>query len=388
MASFFSAADVKAATFTWQPQSNAQSKDWSRGDSWVGGLAPSVNSALNDFVFASPQYKLANNMQADYTVGGISFATGAGAYTISSTAGRTLTLGAGGFLNNSVLNQTISIETLRLNANQSWNAASGALTFAGTSLNLNGFNLDLSGGNNISIANAISGAGNINKTGSGTLALTGSSLSYSGVTTVSSGTLAVNGSFGGASSSTVIANSGYLRGTGTMGGSVHLQSGSRISAGNSVGQLTTGSQIWDGGSIMTFEVSQAGGTEGAGWDKLLINGGLTINANAGSRFVIDVSSLTLGGIQGNVGDFDNSQSYSWRFVETTGGISGFSESAFDIQTGNFANDTGLGDFNIVADANNLYLTFTPVPEPSTIAMGVLGGVMVFGSMLRRRMKKK
>ncbi|MFN7141225.1 MAG: autotransporter-associated beta strand repeat-containing protein, partial [Limisphaerales bacterium] len=317
------------------------------------------------------------NVNTTPTVNSILFDS-AVSYTIEGNA---ITIGAGGITNRSFLNNTINSDLI-LNANQTWHANNGSLTFGGLGLNLNSHTLNLAGAQNFSFANAISGAGGLTKSGSGILSLNGES-TYAGPTTISAGTLSVNNTAGSATGSGAVSigNTARLTGSGIIGGAVTLQGGSTILPGVGVGQLTTGNQIWNGGSVMKLEINQANGVEGTslGWDKLYVNGSLTLSPLA--SYTIDLTSV------GALADFDNSQTYSWRFVETTGGITGFSESSFNVQLGNFANDTGLGDFNIFSDGNSLYLNFTPVPEPSTIALGVLGGAMVFGSMLRRRMKK-
>ncbi|MBA4149680.1 MAG: autotransporter-associated beta strand repeat-containing protein [Verrucomicrobia bacterium] len=384
LASFFAAPSAKAETFTWAPTSNGGQKNWNTAGIWGTGVTVPLNSAANDLVFAG-NFKLDNIMQADYTVGGISFATGASAFTLSGDG--TLTLMGGGFANNSVLNQTVAIANMILGADQAWNAGSGDLTFSGTSLNLNGSALSFSGNNNFAIANAISGSGSINKTGAGNLSLTGDNSSYTGTTTVSAGTLAVNNLTGSATGSgaVTIASGAHLTGGGTITGPVTMQGGGTLSAGNAgTGQITVGDLTLASGSTIVVQVRDINGTAGVGWDRIVAD---SFTLSGGTPVVIDVSSLALDGSQGSLAGFDSALGYSWEIVSTSGGIFNFSPSAFDIQLGNFANDTGLGDFNILEQGNSLFLTFTPVPEPSTIAMGVLGSVMVFGSMLRRRKKK-
>src|SRR6185295_5828219 len=89
-------------------------------------------------------------------------------------------------------------------------------------------------------------------------------------------------------------------------------------------------------------------TEGAdpGWDLINVTGGLTINANSGNKFNIDITSLTLADAAGNVHDFDNTQSYTWRILKTTTGITGFDPAAFNLNTGNFSNPLGTGVFKL------------------------------------------
>ena len=71
-------------------------------------------------------------MDANWNVRSITFDSGASAFTLISIAGggKTLTLQAG-ITNDSTALQTINITTV-LGAAQTWNAASGNLSFGGT----------------------------------------------------------------------------------------------------------------------------------------------------------------------------------------------------------------------------------------------------------------
>ena len=82
----------------------------------------------------------------------------------------------------------VTINTyLAIPTNQTWNAASGNLTFTGNITNVDATNmLTFSGGYNSSISGVISGTGGITKLGTGTNFLSGTNI-YSGPTTVSAG---------------------------------------------------------------------------------------------------------------------------------------------------------------------------------------------------------
>ena len=371
---------------TWDGGANGGNANWGTAANWSPDGVPTATGTAN--ILFSGATKPNVNVNVAANVNSITFNPGV-SYTLS---GGSLTLQSGGIIN-SALNNAINVGTLSLGASQSWQANGGNLSFAGTTLNLNGNALTLSGNNDFSIANAIGDGtgvgGSITKTGSGTLSMTGAS-TYTGATTISAGTLNVNNTTGSATGSGTVTLGGGTRltGGGTISGPVTLQSGSALAAGNNgTGTITTGGLTLDGNNVLEIEVNQAGGTAGGatGWDKIVAPT-LTLNASAANPIVIDLRSLTLGNSAGAVADFDNNQAYSWLIAETTGGIFNFSESAFDIQLGNFANDTGLGDFNVFSDGNNLYLNFTPVPEPSTVAFGAMGGALLLASMMRRKKK--
>jgi autotransporter-associated beta strand protein len=86
------------------------------------------------------------------------------------------------------------------------------------------------------------GSGSFEKRGSGTVTLTGTN-SFTGATTVAAGTLAVDGSLGG----TVTVDSGArLSGNGSLGGSVTVQDGGILAPGASIGTLTVGALTFGG----------------------------------------------------------------------------------------------------------------------------------------------
>jgi fibronectin-binding autotransporter adhesin len=196
------------------------------------------------------------------------------------------------------------------------------------------------------------------KEGSGTLVFAGAN-TYNKSTVINYGTLKVNNASGsGTGLNTVtVASAGTLGGSGTISGAV--TNNGTISPGNSVGTLSTGGEIWAGGGHYTFEINSATGTAGTspGWDKLNITGGLNITANPGSKFTLDITSLTLANAAGTVSDFDNTASYTWTIAQTTSGITGFDTNAFALTTSGFANSLGGGSFSITNNATDIILKF-------------------------------
>lgn len=230
--------------------------------------------------------------------------------------------------------------------------------------------------------------------GSGNLTVSGNN-TYGGPTTVNGGTLVVDNSAGsGTGTGNVTVNSGAaLKGSGTISGAVALNAGSTLAPGTSPGTLATGSETWEGGATYQFEINDATGTAGFNYDLVEITGGLTLNATSGNKFNIDVISLTPGNMAGDAANFDKTQSYSWKLAEVSGALSGFDPSAFNIITSGFSNDTtGASPLSWfvseTADGggHDLYLNFAAVPEPSMIALGVVGGFAFVGAALRRRCK--
>jgi hypothetical protein len=66
-----------------------------------------------------------------------------------------------------------------------------------------------------------------------------------------------------------------------------------------------------------------------------------------------------------------------------GSLTGFNAADFTIDTSNFVNGVSGTPF-LTSDASNIYINFTPVPEPSTYALLGLGLGAVLFPVLRRR----
>jgi hypothetical protein len=283
------------------------------------------------------------------------------------------------------------------------------ITNHGTITGSNGRAINMEGGNDIlniqggaaSITGSIDGG-----TGTNTLNITlgaGNTFSYSGTitnfnTSVQSGTFNYTGastlggnvtvdggtfkSNGGNVTGTLALNSGTVGGTNLSGVALSIGAGATLSPGNSPGTLSTGSETWAGGGSYLWEINALGldgGAQGAdpGWDFADITGSLTITANSGNKFNINLDSLAL------LSSWDNSQSYSFNLATASGGIFGFDASDFLINTSAFddLHSLGVGHFYVEQDGNSLELNFTPVPEPATIGIGIaLMGV----AFIRRR----
>jgi len=103
--------------------------------------------------------------------------------------------------------------------------------------------------------------------------------------------------------------------------------------------------------------------------------------------------VNAGNLAGAVSNFDPTQSYSWMIATTTGGITGFTSNGFLTSTAAFSstpgfqNSLGLGSFFLSQSGNDLFLNFTPVPEPSTEASLLAGLTLLIGGALRRHYKR-
>ena len=388
MVSVTSLVHATSATWDGQAGNGGNLEDWAKKQNWgnvnpVPGVADiatfgnvAAGATLNPLVLSAT------------SISNIVFTATTNNYTLGGTA--VLTVG-GSIVNNGTTLQTINT-SLALARAQTWTANTGNLAFGGP-INNSGFALTIGGAANTSVSGVVSGAGALNKTGNGTLTIT-SANTYSGVTTVSAGRVLVNNTTGsGTGTNTVTVNGGTFGGKGTITGGLTLNSGSRISAGDSagasrVGTFTSGNQTWNGGAGMDWEIKDVSSGAGTGWDLLSMNGTLAINATSGNKFTIYISSLTLANTAGNVNNFNNAVGYTWTIASTTGGITGFDANAFDLNISGFSNPlNGSSQFfiSLVDGGNGLAITY--VPEPSTIALGLIGAAFIAGRCLRRSNKK-
>lgn len=311
----------------------------------------------------------------------------------------------GGTLASMVSSRTIS-NNVTVGGDFTLGGYSQALTLNGT-IDLGGEVRSITLDNSATIGGIISNGG-LTKLGSVTLTLSAAN-DYTGATTVSNGVLAVSSTGTLNSSSGVTINggtfrynsstnlspgvtftSGSLAGTnwnGNLGGLI-ISSGQTISPGDSPGTATTTSQTWAGGGSYLWEINNATGTAGMdpGWDLLSGTGTLDITSTSVSPFNILVTSLTLGNVNGLATNFSDLTSYNWLIADFAT-INGFDDTAFNIDTSAFTNSfTGTfgvslgGVGELPGDDNQIYLTYTAIPEPSAALLGGLGLL----ALLRRR----
>jgi autotransporter-associated beta strand protein len=164
---------------------------------------------------------------------------GSGTLTIQSANTTPAGTGAGGIDGRmTILGGVVSING---EANLGLNPAAfdaGLLTFNGDTLRATGSfaiddanrgvtldafhgTFDVTGAHTLTIANVITGSGNLAKTGSGTVVLSNTS-AYTGTTAVSNGKLLVNGDASAATGAVTVNSGATLGGAGTIGGAVTI----------------------------------------------------------------------------------------------------------------------------------------------------------------------
>lgn len=329
--------------------------------------------------------------------------------------------GTGGLVKNGNATLTLS------NASNSYTGGTtingGAIAF-GSNQTLR----SLAGSGNIALANrtltaenaagsstysgSITGSGSLAKTGNGTLTLGGSS-TYLGQTTVSAGTLAVTGSVN--NSTATVQSGATLTGGGSVGGLI-LNSGAKLSPGNSPGTLTVlGNATWNGGANLNWQVLSTNTNPsiqtaaGTGWDFVDIGGTLTLGVSTSNKFNLNLWSLSSTGpdVNGTIPGWDPAVGSTWLIASADGGIyldgsalalnSNYS-SYFNINTSATGGAGGWSgalpaSFQIISlgNANNLYLQAlangaAAVPEPGQVAASLLllGGIGGYVWIKRRR----
>lgn len=268
LAMLLPSALTQAADLTWN--GGGGDNNWGTGLNW-GGTAPLAGDSLS--FSGSTRLTSVNNLTADTRFAGITFNSGAGAFTLS---GNRITLG-GDVTNNSASLQTLSLPLL-LDAARSFNMAAGNLTVSGI----------------------VSGPGGLIKTGAGTLNLSGSAANtYSGLTTVNAGVLNLNKTAGlnavagnlevVASGKVAFAASNQIADTSlvTISGAGSIFNGTAVNTGMPTNQVETiGGMTATGGTFNTggnsnWTVAGAGSFTGGADNTLFLgNSGARISFNS------------------------------------------------------------------------------------------------------------
>ncbi|MCE9631863.1 MAG: autotransporter-associated beta strand repeat-containing protein, partial [Planctomycetia bacterium] len=235
------------------------------------------------------------------------------------------------------------------------------------------------------------------KSGNGTLVLSASN-AYTGTTQVTQGRLEIasGGQINGTSGITINGSGaelkynsataltkaitftqGTLSGTGTIGTAVTAGANDILSPGNSPGaQSFTSGLAWDPAGTYLWEMNDATGGNGTGWDIINVSGGsgLTINATSGTTFKIAITSLS-GTSAGNAANFSATTSGSWTILSSASGITGFAANKFNLDRSAFTNTTS-GSFTIsqVASGANqtLVLAYNTISALSSSTSSVVG----------------
>lgn len=184
IAALLPATPAFAATWTWTGA--AGNNSWNNSGNWNPASQP-ANDGTADITFDGTT-RLTPDLTLPWNVHAVNFRTTGGNFHLVSTAGNTLTIGAGGINQNDADAEQI-IHKLTLSAAQTWAANHGPLEIDGAVDN-GGNLLTIDTDSLVDIVGAISGSGGLIKNGTGSLTLSGQTANtYTGTTTVNAGTL-------------------------------------------------------------------------------------------------------------------------------------------------------------------------------------------------------
>ena|GEM_PF-4214680 len=318
---------------------------WNGGGKWQNNVNATFGGASGTVTLGE-----------DIAVKRITFA--ASGYTI--TGGYELDIKDGFLLQTGVSGALVSVDAIKLSKDQDWTVTdAGALLTVSSPVALEGKALTVSGAGDAWSSGGISGLGSLSKSGSGTFTLTGVS-SYGGPTAVTDGTLMVNG--GVSSSPITVSVEGTLAGSGTVAG-VTLGIGGILSPGDGVGRITTGNVTVQGGSYYNWQIADATGAAGTGFDHVASTGTLTFATSSLSRAKFNLWSLSAPGVNGASANFDENLSYDWE-VANFGSIVNFDPAHFIIVRGPAEGAGGFqgaidGTFSLTSDGSRLILHYVP-----------------------------
>jgi hypothetical protein len=178
----------------------------------------------------------------------------------------------------------------------------------------------------------------------------------------------------------LISSNGLLAGNVIVTTPSLILDGAISPGGDGTGSITNyGNASLRMGGRYQFDMSDASGEPGTGWDLISINGTLGITANSSNPFVIRLRSIDGGLNDPNPGaaNFSALASQSWIIATAMGGITNFSADKFTVDASTFANNLAGGTFSVQTNDNALVLIFTAKSPPVIGDIVVIGGNLVF-----------
>ena len=219
-----------------------------------------------------------------------------------------------------------------------------------------------------------------------------------------SGTVTVNGGTLSIATGVSVANAvqinqgGVLEGTGGAG-AVRVKVGGVLSPGASPGILTMQRLILESGSIIDWQIYDAAGLSGVGYDRLDVLGAVDLSGlSMGSKATLRVISLVIVGpdVVGNPLNFDNNVTANTAprsfTLATCGSLNlGTNQNindAFTVDVSQFRFSDGTlanaGLWVVSYDAGAGAIMLTAIPEPSTYGLSLGALALALAAVRRRR----
>lgn len=374
---FSTSAD--AADAIWN--GGGANNNWNTANNW-GGTAPGAGDSLT--FGGTTRLAPVNNFTADTSFAGITFASGAGAFTLAGTAANANRIALAGPVVNSSSNLQKFTLPILLDASQTFNTGAAGLTLGATGGGASG---------------VVSGTGGITKEGSGTLTLNATN-TYTGATNITSGTLLLaNSGTGTLSSSTAVtvasaalfnigdrsSTVGSIHGQGNISGAGNI---SLTSGGNDASTLFSGAIAFTGGAGSGTLVKNGTGTLTLGGANTY--GATTINAGTlvfqktsakGTGTATAAAAGTIGLGVGGSGDYSVTQVGNL-FNSTLTGFSLNSASgvAIDTTAGNFSQTVALTAARALTKLGGNTLTLAGTNSYTGATTVAAGTLAVTGSL--------
>jgi hypothetical protein len=206
----------------------------------------------------------------------------------------------------------------------------------------------------------------------------------------------VNGSLDG---SAVTVSGGTLGGTGSIAGTMGVQSGARVSPGNSIGVLTQGETSFDSGAIFKYEVDSSDlDALGTAADLLVVNGNLTITSGSilefsdlaaqAQAFINETTVFAMINYTGtwNGGLFTYAGQTLTNGSRFTAGSQLWEIDYAYAYDGSNTQPLNFQSSHVPDSGTQTFVTVTAVPEPATL--GLLVAAAGCGALLRRRAARR
>ena len=303
---------------------------------------------------------------------------------------------------------------VRITGSQTWkNHSSNTLLIPATITGTGDINLETAPLSQVTLSGQINHSGTVAHSGDGRVTITGSiNSSVSQITQsggrmrmeasantlalqslqVANGNMTVNSQM--PTTSTTVVQGGLLDGNGSLG-NINLLPNASMSAGDGIGTLAiSGTLQLNPNSSILWQI----GNVATSWDRIQLTGNGNINFSLltpTAQAVINLWSINeTTQSNGPVVNFNQLQTYTWDFITSELEITGFSPELFIISTtptsysGGFANAHNAGGFalNISQDNKSIFLTYTPVPEPTTIWAGIMLAILMTVGILKKTNK--